>query len=470
MGNHIQIQTANDNSPAILASQAQQAGSVDAAPLSAPHPKSLITSGPIPLSISSGQSSHAAEYTGSLKLALGCWLSAILLMAATFLLNTGTGPKALASIALLWAGLWTSYICADYGKWRLSEMSVVTALAGLMGAVIVSANYFDLGLTLSDGLMLMSIVPLILAYILKSRISALASICASLIWAAFSFTGFIELSNLIMLLPAIFAAQIFVGTKIRSGMIITLAVLTAYYCIANAVFQHWSAGNLPLTFAAAAMFIIGAAHHRAGKAAEDKDLTGSYVHIYAGWLAALIGAIGFQYYWLAPDALQSETGTLTFFSLNLWKGIVLTALAVIFCSAIIRYKHSQISLIGIFLLTAASALLPLMLWFPTWPDSVAAAIPGVSTVPAIGILIGSAITAAALGMMLNGVRRHSPIMIAMGLCVVLAEAALLLQPDLVTIDYGIIFISGFLASLAVGATIAGSSLSHQAPAPRLQHA
>lgn len=249
-----------------------------------------------------------------------------------------------------------------------------------------------------------------------------------------------------------------------------LAVLTGYYWAANFIFASWSADNFPLTFAAATMFVIGTAHHRSGKAAEDKEVTGSSIHIFAGWIAAIIGAIGFQYFWLSPDALQSSTATLSPQGLNLWRGVTLAALTVIFCSAIIRYKYSQITLVGIFLVTIVSALIPMMLWFPSWTQNIVASIPGMSAIPTFGILIGAGILAAALGMILNGIRRHSPIMMGMGITAIFAEAYLLIKPELMTLDNIVIFGAGLLASLAISAAIAGSSLAHQAPAPRLKHA
>jgi|GEM_PF-3551998 len=420
--------------------------------------------------IKSSHTDPGNSSTKSLKLTLGCWAAAILFMIAAFGLNLGTASKAFSAIALLWTGLWSSYITADHGHWRLSEMSVVAALTGLMGAMTVTANYFGLGFTLTDGLMLMSIFPLIIGYLLKSRICILASIFASLIWGALSFAGLAETSSFVLVFPLICAAQIFMGTKIRSGMAITLAVITGYYWASSYIFSAWSADSLPFTFAAAAFFTLGAAHHRCGKAAEDKGLTGSAIHIYSGWIAAMIGAIGFQYFWLDPITVQNSTATLSATGLNAWKGVITLSLAIIFCSATIRYKHTQISLAGIFLLTAVSAIIPMMLWFPGWPQKIATAIPGVSTMPAIGIFMGAAISATAIGMALNGIRRHSPMMIGMGITALFIQGYILIKPDFMTIDNGLIFITGFLASLAVGAVIAGSSLSHQAPAPRLKHA
>ncbi|MEP3892201.1 MAG: hypothetical protein ABJN69_17210 [Hellea sp.] len=469
MGPQNRISTANDNAPARPARLMRGDGSVSYPAVNErPSPP---PSNPIPDLITLNSNDSAAETaTGSLKLSLICWATALIMMLSAFFFEAGAGLKVLSSLTLLWAGLWGSYVCADHGRWRLSEVSVVTALVGLMGAIFTSASFLGLGLTLTDGLLLMSITPLPIGYILKSRICVMASICASLLWAALSFTGLIEYSNIMLLFPAILAVQIFTATKVQSGMAMALAVLTGYYWLGSFIFANWSADNLPLTFAAAVIFVIGTAHHRSGKAAEDKEIAGSSIHIYTGWVAAIVGAIGFQYFWLSPDALQNSAASLSPEGLGLWKGLTLGALAVIFCSAIIRYKYSQITLAGIFLVTAVSALIPMMLWFPAWTQKMVAAIPGISAVPAAGILIGAGILAASLGMILNGIRRHSPIMMGLGITAILAQAYLLIKPELMTLDHVVIFGAGLLASLAIGAAIAGSSLAHQAPAPRLKHA
>lgn len=464
------IKIANDNAPERFIARRRMHEAEGFLPRNGQY--RLPTSQPsthIPNSIKSVQLREDNSSTNSLKLTLSCWAAAIILMVTAFGLNFSTGPKVFASIALLWTGLWSSYITADHGHWRLSEVSIVTSLIGLMGLTTATANYFSLGLTLADGLIMMSILPLIIGYVLKSRICILASICASLLWGVLNFTGLAETSNFVVLLPLICSAQIYLGTKIRSGMAITLAVITGYYWLGNVILTAWSADNLPLTFAAAAIFIIGTAHHRSGQAAEDKLLTGSSVHIYAGWIAAMIGAIGFQYFWLNPEAVQNSTATLSVSSLSLWKGVIAMSLVIIFTSAIIRYKHSQISLAGIFILMAISAIIPMMLWFPSWPRTIMNAISGTNAMPIIGVFMGAAITAAALGMAFNGIRRHSVIMMGMGIIVLLAQAYLLLKPEFMTLDNSIIFVTGFIAALALSACIAGSSLSHQAASPRLKH-
>lgn len=467
MGIYSKFKTANDNSPAtqrvsmrgdnlaLLHSQDQETFSSQANDI------------PDTLPITPQKNIKAA--TASLKLALIFWAGAGLLILAAISLDTGAAFKTLASLSLLWTGIWTSYVSADHGWWRVSEISVVTALGGLMGGILTAATYFGLGLTFADGLMLTTILPLPIGYLLRSRICVLASICASLILASITIIGLVELSSFMIFMPIILTVQIIVATKIQSGMAITLAVITAYYWAGTLTFLGWSADNIPLTFAATALFAMGVAHHRSGKVSEDKKIAGSSIHIYTGWIAAMIGALAFQYLWITPEALQNETASLSAAGLGSWKALILASLTIIFCSSIIRYKHTQMSLPGIFLLTASAALLPLLLWFPSWPQNMVAIVPEINVTEAIGVLIGSAILAASIGMMLNGARRHSLVMMCLGMALLFAEAAILVRPNLITIDNIVILFTGGIAALAIGGLVAGSSLAHQAPAPRLKH-
>jgi len=365
----------------------------------------------------------------SLNITLTVWLGSVLLALGSFFFEVSTAIKALASLAVLWGGLWCSYVSADHGHWRLSELAVVTALGGLLGAVTTAANVFGLGLSFMDGLILMSILPLFIGSLMKSRICVLASILSALAWAMFTFSDATSLTGAAMLLPFIFAGQLYVASRIKSGLAIATAIATGYYVLLSLGHSLWSAGNLPLTFAAAALFIIGVAHHRSGKAAEDHHITGSALHIHLGWLAAMSGALVFQSLWLSPELLSKSTSSLSVGGLTTWKVLTLAALTIIFCSGVMRYKQSQITFFGIFLLTLASAILPMMLWFPAWPQSLATALPGIDVMQSVGVMIGASILAMGIGMILNGARRHSTLMIGMGLCAIVAQAYLLPRPS-----------------------------------------
>lgn len=406
----------------------------------------------------------------SLKLSIVLWVVALSLGFSNFIVSTSTEFKALSSLAVLWVGLWTNYVAADYNRWRLSELAIVSALSGLISAIILVTNYFGLNLTPTDGFILMSVLSLGMGYVLKSRIAILASICVTLLWAVMSLIGAVPTNNMIVLFPVLTLGQIYFGSKIQSGLTIGLAVVTGYYGLIGLITILWANDILPLTYASALLFIFGVAHHRSGKAAEDSQITGSNIHIYSGWIVATFSAVIFQSFWLSPDALPQVTTVLNPRNLLIWKLAVSLSILTVFISAIIRFKHSQITLSGIFLLTLSSALIPLMIWLPNWPETFAANIPGVEASPAFGLIIGAGVMAAALGFVINGIRRHSKLMLVLGLAAVIFEIYLLMTPSLMTTDNIIIFFASFLAALAIGGTLAGNSLAFQAPAPRLKHA
>jgi len=471
MGKRHRIITANDNSPrheAYTASALKHA--------IATKPNASDTSYPTTFIFDKDSNERASEpkntsgFKGrSLKLSIILWLTAVMMGLSNFVMATTTELKAISTLAVLWAGLWTSYVAADYKRWRLSELAIVSALGGLMGAITLAANYFGLNLTLVDGLILMSILSLAMGHALKSRIAILASISASLLWAIISFLGLAPINNLMVLFPLLGLGQIYCGSKINSGLAIGLAVGTLYYSLIGLLTTLWANDLISLPYASSLLFIIAVAHHRSGKAAEDSKIIGSNIHIYAGWLVAVISAALFQYFWLSPDAMPLVTETLSPIAMEAWKMSVGLSILAIFVSGIIRFKHTQITLPGIFLLTLCSALIPLMMWFPQWPETLAAGIPGIEAVPAFGLVIGAGIIAAAFGIAINGVRRKSSLMIAFGLTTLLVETYFLMRPSLFTLDNMIIFFAALLVSLAVGGAIAGNSLAFQAPAPRLKH-
>ena len=136
----------------------------------------------------------------SLKLSIVLWVVALSLGFSNFIVPTSTEFKAFSSLAVFWVGLWTNYVAADYNHWRLSELAIVSALGGLISAIILVTNYFGLNLTPTDGFILMSMLALGMGYVLKSRIAILASICVTLLWAVMSLIGAVPTNNMICLL------------------------------------------------------------------------------------------------------------------------------------------------------------------------------------------------------------------------------------------------------------------------------
>lgn len=415
-------------------------------------------------------SSNTSHRNRSLKLSVFLWLGSIVIGVGSLLTQTSTEVKSLSALAVLWVGLWTSYVAADYGRWRLSELAIVSALGGLMSAITIVAHYFGLTLTLIDTMILMSVLSLVIGYSLKSRMAILASICCTVLWAVMSIIGVMPFNNMAALFPVLTILQIHAGMRIKSALPIILSTLAGYLGLIGLLTSLWVENLIPASFAVSLVFIIGVAHHRVGKASEDSKIICSNIHIFSGWIIAVLSAMIFQSLWLSPNAVPSNESILSASGLNLWKIAVSLSILTIFISGIVRFKHSQITLLGIFLLTICSALIPLMMWMPSWPEAFAAAIPGISAKPAFGIIIGAAIIAAGLGFALNGIRRGSRFMLLLGLSTLGVEVFLLINPNLMSVDNVIVFSASFITALAIGGSIAGDSLAFQAPAPRLKPA
>ena len=342
-------------------------------------------------------------------------------------------------------------------------------MTGLLGIIIIAANYFSIKLTLIDSAILMSVLSLFMGLTLKSRIAVLVSICATLFWSALNFLG-APVNNLIYIFPLFILAQIYCSAKINSKLTHSLATLTGYIGILALLSTLWSSGLMPITFVSSLLFTIGVAQHRCGKAAEDSHISGSKIHIFSGWVIAVTSAILFQYFWLSPDMAHILSASPNASYLLLWKGAVALSILAIFISGIIRFKHTQITLLGIFILTLGSSLIPLMSWFPQLPEALVQNVSGVQTVPTFGIIIGAAVTATGIGFAINGIRRKSWMMIFLGLVALAIEAILLMTPLLFTADNIIIFLTALIATLAIGGTIAGNSLAFETPSPNLKYA
>ncbi len=405
----------------------------------------------------------------SLKISVILCITAISLGLVSIFGEMSTEIKAFSALTVLWAGLWTSYVAADHNQWRLSEIAIVIALGGLMSVIMIGSNYLGLNLTLVDAIILMGLLSVIMGYIVKSRIAILTSICATLLWAMMSFMGLEPINNSAILFPLLIGLQVFTSSRISSKLAITLAVITGYCGLVGFLVTTWIYNLIPLTFASSLLFIIGIAHHRAGKAAEDIEISGNKIHIYFGWVVAITSAVIFQYFWLNETVAASNTTLIGQTGLNLWKIAVSLSILIIFISGIIRFKHTQITLAGIFLLTFFSGLMPMMMWFPTWHETLVANIPGINSIPAFGIVIGAAIVAASISFSLNGIRQESVIMLFLGLPFLGVEGFLLITPNLMSLDHSIIFFVALLTTFAVGGVIAGNNLTSQTPAPRFVH-
>jgi len=395
------------------------------------------------------------------------WVVSILVFAYCLSNPVATEYKFLSALAMVWTGFWAKYVFSTADSWRMAELSVLSILAGFTGLTWISALALEITITVPDAVMIISGLSAVLALMIKSRIVVLASIATSLFWLCLYWTDFATVSWLMLGIIPLTATQVIASIKLRSRSSILAAIVVGYAWLAAHCVGFIEAQTLPLIFCASLAFSTGFAQLRIGKSMADRDMTGHQILTYVGWVVAMVAALVFQRMWLSDDSeilVNQLPGQIGFSG---WKLATFVCLIAVFASGIIRYKYTKISLIGIFLLTVVSALIPLIIWFPHFYESLLQTIPGLSAVPATGIFIGGVITAAALGTAINGVRRDSSIMMILGLVMLAIQGALLLNPAFFVADNVLIYTAGFCSAIAIGGIIAGASLAFKSPAPRM---
>ncbi|MEP1231033.1 MAG: hypothetical protein ABJG88_10195, partial [Litorimonas sp.] len=115
-------------------------------------------------------------------------------------------------------------------------------------------------------------------------------------------------------LPILLTLQIAVAhqSKLRAIMIASLSC--AYLWLA--IFTLGS--NLSALASGSLFFILGTAHHRLGKSLGDKDINYAHEHTIFGWVAAMLGLMWTQHYFIPLGGFETNaSGTLAHQS-NYW--------------------------------------------------------------------------------------------------------------------------------------------------------
>lgn len=351
--------------------------------------------------------------------------------------------------------------------WRLREMSSLLVLIGCVAGI--DAYMRSIGLPLGAGEMLagMTALATIGTYILRTRFAHLAALLSMTAWAALAYVAGIEAGELqqpilgqtwLPIIPVALAALWSLALRVQDNLASGLAVLALYAWLAI----YLLVAPLSSLMAYSLLFIVGVAHHRLGKSWGDLGVVSSKWHDLMGWGAAVAGAWLTQSVWLTggPDIGVAQALPLT--------GVIVVSLAscAIIASSLIRFKAYQISTLGFFLLTALSLLLPFAAARPERVVQVFESLPGISATPGFGLLIGGAIIASALGVAINGMRRGFMGHILAGAAVMAAQALVLVQPGLVSLDSAILIALTLLMSLSIGCLISGAATAHTPPLAR----
>ena len=151
---------------------------------------------------------------------------------------------------------------------------------------------------------------------------------------------------------------------------------------------------------------------------------------------------------------------------QIWWGAFLGAALILFVSSLIRFKHSYITLPGIFILSLSAAVLPLASIKPGLIRDIFSSIPGLLPAPGFGLVIGAVIMAAGMAWIVNGLRKSQFVNIIVGTVLIGTQVLILMAPGRIDLDGVIIFLTSLIGALCIGALIAGASLDHSRPAAR----
>ena len=141
------------------------------------------------------------------------------------------------------------------------------------------------------------------------------------------------------------------------------------------------AKNLPLHALAGLCFAIAAAHYCLGKTCEVVKIFGARLHTVFALIVGLASALYIQSLWMQFD---SEVTQGIWSASSVWWGTIALSMSIILISSFIRFKTSQISLPGIFILTLGVLVLPLTMAKPELIEAIFYQIPGFDAYPSLG--------------------------------------------------------------------------------------
>jgi len=368
----------------------------------------------------------------------------------TMPLSTLFWPSLIVSALLFYTA-----VRAERGS-RLRDVSglLIVAAGTTALAALLSQNGFTLvGVELA---LLVSVFALMSGWIFKSAPSVFLSTFASLLYLASAFpelgltTGLTDSESKLggNMMPWIILGQIVLAQKLRSSMVLFTAIAAAYIWLVTV------AVDMPLPALAGLGFAVAAAHYWLGKAWAETEKFGADIHRLCAWILALSASLYIQSLWLNADSGQAKP----FWPPDTyWWTVLGAAMLTLFVASLIRYKTSNITLPGIFIVFLAVGALPVAM---AKPDLVYAAfenVPGLNARPGLGLIIGASILACGLIWLVSGLKSGRFLEMSIGALAIGIETVVLFQPLRFDTDLGVIFVVSLICALCAGGLIAGAS-------------
>ncbi len=404
-----------------------------------------------------------SETKWGLMAALLCTLAATLLAAYSFYAGQSTVLSIIALVAMVWSALWSSHLASDERKTATSEWSIIIATIAGLGIWVLSTREWGLPMSAADGVAGLAGLSALSAAIMRSRMTLIISACAGLAWVAlYTLLPTINLFS-IWAYPVLAVISLVIAGQKNSRLSAFIILLGLHGWLFWLVQNHVMAGNISLLHTAGIATLIGLAHYRLGKAAGDAGWNTAPLHVVTGWLLAMAGALALQHFWLGGEHevwqnLQSTPlGTLS------WQIIGALSIALVGIAGIIRMAHRQMSLLAVlFSLIVTLGAAMLFDQRAAITEFVSSEL-NMSATPLVGLVIGAAIFASAVAMAFNGARRRSNLMLFAGLGIIAVELAIMLTPNLWTVETFTIFGVALITSLCLAALFSTDTNSDLKP-------
>jgi|GEM_PF-2308334 len=396
-------------------------------------------------------------------LAVLIWLGSIAALAWTFFYDIAGNQQLLASVALIWTGLWVGYLGQDRQKSHLGDFGTFTSILGFISALMAASMKMNIPLSLADCISVLTIVCLICSLLAGSRIALIMSACSALLGVFLHFQGQVSPYAMIAF-PAIWSMQLYQASKLRSFLAALGVILVGYYWIFGFTYEFLQNGSLSTKYATTLIFLFGAFQYRAGKAAADEHAPYAMIHMLLGWCIACIGAMATQATWIYPDleiwTQFSAPQSLPLLSsgFSAWTALGVILIISIFFANLVRWKNNRLALSGVIAITLLCAMFAFTTVFETEVRGEILKLSAFLGDHHIGFAMGAGVIASAVAMAVNGARWQKTSMMCTAAIIFGAQIILLINPEFVTVNDASVFGFLLLVALCVTTALSGRSI------------
>lgn len=386
----------------------------------------------------------------SLKAATLIWLLALVGASVTALSDMTPGYKVLGWMAAIWSGLWLTFVASDYKKPRLSELSLLSAIAGFSALIVTAVTHFGLPISFLSGLCLFALATLFIALLLNTHIALLTSIAASLLWAGLHFDGAFNLSPIYAVVPLLLIAQTAIAFRQDSSLALSLCALVSYAWLGGLGYQAYLSGQLSPLYLIVGIFLFATLHFRVAKAAEDRNLSTMAGHIGLAWTIASLALLGLQLFFIHPeDFFWSSAYENAPLIQAIWVTFAGVTALLIAIAGIIRRRHARMFMSSIILMTTCAAIVPVTLWYHDLIQTQFEAMTLMPAFPSMTAILGGTVLASAIFFSLNNIRRGRFFLSLLGLGIGGLQAQLLITSEFMWLENLILLGTSFFVSLCV---------------------